>query len=32
MFGSKKMKVLWSVIVIIAVLAMIFFTITPLFY
>lgn len=32
MFGNKKVKALWTVITIIGVLAMIFFTIMPIFY
>ncbi len=32
MYGSKKMKVLWTVISVIAVFAMLFFTIMPAFY
>jgi len=32
MYGSKKIKTLWSIIGIIAVIAMVFFTMMPLFY
>ena len=32
MYGSKKLKVLWTIIGIVAVIAMIFFTLLPLFY
>jgi len=31
MYGSKKMKVLWTIISIIAVIAMLFFTVMPMF-
>ena len=31
MYGSKKIKVLWTVIAIIGVLAMVFFTVYPAF-
>jgi len=32
MYGSKKMKTLWTIITIIGVLAMIFFSVMPAFY
>ncbi len=32
MYGSKKFKALWITISIVAVLAMLFFTIIPVFY
>jgi len=31
MYGSKKFKVLWTIITIVGVLAMIFFTMMPMF-